>query len=108
LVDEGEPVLGRRMKVRRPWRSLIERGIHLFPMAFYTGTIGVLTLLTTFAFMHQARTLDVTGGKLIGFSLVFFLCASQLAVVLVNWLATLLVKPRLLPRLDYSSGIAPD
>ena len=26
----------------------------------------------------------------------------------MNWLSTLLVKPRLLPRLDYSAGIAPD
>ena len=26
----------------------------------------------------------------------------------MNWLSTLLVNPRLLPRLDYSSGIAPD
>src|SRR5471032_2649980 len=25
----------------------------------------------------------------------------------MNWLSTLLVKPRLLPRLDYSAGIAP-
>jgi len=29
-------------------------------------------------------------------------------VALVNWAATLLVKPRLLPRLDFSSGMAPD
>ncbi len=42
------------------------------------------------------------------FTLVFLLCASQLAVALMNWLSTLLVKPRLLPRLDYSSGIASD
>src|SRR5471032_745123 len=26
----------------------------------------------------------------------------------MNWLATLLVKPRLLPRLDFSAGISPD
>jgi hypothetical protein len=36
------------------------------------------------------------------------LCASQLAVSLVNWLSMLLVKPRLLPRMDFSSGIAED
>ncbi|WP_298220114.1 hypothetical protein [Halothiobacillus sp.] len=40
--------------------------------------------------------------------LVGFLCASQVAVALMNWLSTLLVRPHLLPRLDYSSGIAPD
>jgi cellobiose phosphorylase len=30
---------------------------------------------------------------------------SQLAVAMVNWAATLLVRPRLLPRLDFSKGI---
>jgi cyclic beta-1,2-glucan synthetase len=31
---------------------------------------------------------------LVAFTLVFLLCASQLAVALMNWLSTLLVKPR--------------
>ena len=35
------------------------------------------------------------------------LCASRLAVALVNWLATLLVTPRPLPRMDFSEGIPP-
>jgi hypothetical protein len=35
-------------------------------------------------------TLEVPGWKLIFFTLVFLLCASQLAVALMNWLATLL------------------
>ena len=36
------------------------------------------------------------------------LCASQLAVALVNWLATLLVTPQPLPRMDFSEGIPPE
>jgi cyclic beta-1,2-glucan synthetase len=34
--------------------------------------------------------------------------ASHLAVALVNWLATLLVTPKPLPRLDFSDGIPPE
>jgi cellobiose phosphorylase len=94
--------------VRWPWSTIIERSIHRFPLTFYAGGIGALTLLATFGFVQQARTLEVPGWKLLFFTLVFLLCASQLAVALMNWLSTLLVKPRLLPRLDYSSGIAPD
>src|SRR4030095_1601317 len=37
---------------------------------------------------------------------VSLLAASQLAVTTVNWLTTLLVSPRPLPRMDYSAGIA--
>ncbi|MBS1138193.1 MAG: beta-(1,2)-glucan production associated transrane protein, partial [Proteobacteria bacterium] len=35
------------------------------------------------------------------------LAASQLAVALVNWLATLLVTPHPLPKMDFSEGIPP-
>ncbi len=108
LIDKGQPALERAAKVRWPSQTIVERSIHRFPLTFYAGGIGVLTLLATLAFTQQALALEVPGWKLIGFTLIFLLCASQLAVALMNWLATLLVKPRLLPRLDFSSGIAPD
>jgi cyclic beta-1,2-glucan synthetase len=108
LIDKGQSLLERRAGVRWPWRHTIERGIHRFPLAFYAGGIGVLTLLTMFGLVWQDWMLGAPGWKLTFFTLVFLLCASQLAVALMNWLSTLLVKPRLLPRLDYSSGIPSD
>ncbi|HYW80646.1 MAG TPA: cyclic beta 1-2 glucan synthetase, partial [Thermoguttaceae bacterium] len=108
LIDKGRPMLERRANVRWPWRTIIERSICRFPLTFYAGGIGMLTFLATFGFMQQAWTLEVKGWKLILFTLIFLICASQLAVALMNWLSTLLMKPRLLPRLDYSSGIAPN
>ncbi|MEI2723427.1 MAG: glycosyltransferase family 2 protein [Verrucomicrobiota bacterium] len=108
LIDKGQPLLGQLAKVRWPWRTMLERGIHRFPLMFYAGGIGVLTLVATLAFTWQAQVLEVRGGLLVFFTLVFLLCASQLAVALMNWLAMLLVKPCLLPRLDYSAGIAAD
>ena len=63
------------------------------------GTLGLI---------GQARGLEVQGWRLAFLTLVFLLCSSQLAVALMNWLSTLLVKPRLLARLDYSAGIAPE
>jgi cyclic beta-1,2-glucan synthetase len=106
LIDKGQSMLERQATVHWPWRTIIERSIHRFPLTFYAGGTGVLTLLATFWFMQEARTRGVHGWEQILFTLVFLLCASQLAVALMNWLSMLLVKPRLLPRLDYSSGIA--
>ena len=108
LIDTGQCLLGRMANVRWPWRTIIERSIHRFPLTFYAGGIGGITLLATFGFILEAQTLAVRGWRLFFFTVVFLLCASQLAVALMNWLSTLLVKPRLLPRLDYSSGIASD
>lgn len=108
LIDKGQTQLARLIKVHLPRRTILERSIHRLPLVFYAGGIGVLTLLATFAFMRQSLALEVQGWKLIFFTLVFLLCASQLAVALMNWLSTLLVKPCLLPRMDYSAGIPED
>ncbi len=37
-----------------------------------------------------------------------FLCTSQLAIALVNWLSTLWAMPQPLPKMDFSKGIPPD
>jgi len=108
LIDQGRAGLARLAKVRWPWQTTIERSIHRFPLAFYAGGIGLLTLLATLGFVRQALMLDVQGWKMIFFTLAFLLCASQLAVALMNWLSTLLVNPCLLPRLDFSAGIPAD
>jgi cellobiose phosphorylase len=108
LIDKGLPVLERATRVRWPWRTIFARSIRRFPLSFYVGGMVVLTLLATLGFVQQARAFEVSGGKLLVLTPVFLLCASQLAVALMNWLATLLVKPRRLPRLDFSAGIAPD
>ncbi|MGI8601775.1 MAG: GH36-type glycosyl hydrolase domain-containing protein [Verrucomicrobiales bacterium] len=108
LIDKGLPMLGRMANVRWPRRTIMERSIRRFPLTFYAGGIGVLTLLATFGVMQEAQALEVHGWKLIFFTLTFLLCAGQPAVALMNWLSTLLLKPRPLPRMDYSFGIAPD
>ncbi len=108
LIDRGLPLLERALKVGAPWCTLLARGIRRFPLAFYVGGISLLTVLVTLGFIRLAGTCGVTGWKLAAFTAVFLLCASQLSVALMNWLSTLLVKPSVLPRLDYSSGIASD
>jgi cyclic beta-1,2-glucan synthetase len=45
------------------------------------------------------------GWLLAVFGLLALLGTSQLAVALVNWLATLLATPEPLPRMDFSDGI---
>ena len=108
LTDHGLPMLERLAGVRLPWRTLAERGIRRFPLAFYAGGIAMLTLLMTWGFVYHARRLDTHGWQLVALTLVLAVATSQLAVALMNWLSALLVKPCLLSRLDYSSGIAPD
>jgi cellobiose phosphorylase len=108
LIDKGQAILGRQADVRWPLQTIIERSIHRYPLTFYAGGIGVLTLFFTFCVIQEAYTLEVSGWRLLFFAIVFLVCASQLAVALINWLSTLLVEPHPLPRMDYSSGIPSD
>ena len=48
------------------------------------------------------------GGYLALVGILSLICTSQLAVALVNWLATVLVTPHALPRMDFSKGIPPE
>ena len=108
LIDKGRGQLGRATHVRWPFRNLLERVIHRFPLAFYAGGILLLTFLTTLAFLLAADHMGVPGGLRLLFTFLFLVCASQMAVAVLNWLAALLVKPQLLPRMEHAAGIPPD
>ena len=108
LIDHGAALMERMARVRWPWRSGLERLMRHFPLTSYVGIIGILTLLMTFGFAWQVRSPSVPEWKVVILAIIFLFCASQLSVSLMNWLTALLVSPRLLPRLDFSSGIAPD
>ncbi len=74
--------------------------IYLLLIIFITASISAAIYIkvqasTTHTWLHVLITLLATIG------------ASQLAISVVNFFATLLVKPNLLPRMDYSAKIPP-
>jgi cellobiose phosphorylase len=105
LIDKGRELLGRRVNVRWPWRSRFGRAVYRFPLTVYAGGIGLLASGATVWFVLHLRALTSSTGLLILLALILFLSSTQMAVALVNWVSTLLAKPRLLPRLDFTEGI---
>ena len=109
LLIKVFPRWKKRQRSGGPREPSWSGAIHRFPLrSFYAGGIGALTLLATVGFELQAGKLELPGWKLVFFTIVFVLGVSQLSVALINWLCNVLLKPRLMPRLDYSSGIPPD
>ncbi len=105
LIDKGLPLLERTAEVHlSPLETLAKRG-RRFPLPLYLGAITLITAIFTWTLLATAHA----GGypdwlfALSGF--LSLLGGSQLAVALVNWLATVLVTPHPLPRLDFSEGI---
>jgi len=107
LVDAGRPALERALAVdpgvwARACRMAARRGLGL-----YLGTIALLTGLVASRVLNGLPAAEAAPWMLLALIVPTVLVASQLAVALVNWVATLLVSPRPLPRMDFSAGIPP-
>ena len=109
LIDKGLPQLERAADVRRSASGALQRTGRQFPLLFYLGTITLITAIFTGSLLLAKAHAGGLHDWLLGLiGILSLLCASQLAVALVNWLATLLATPHLLPRMDFSKGIPPE
>jgi cellobiose phosphorylase len=108
LVDKGRPILEQAAKATLPLRARFERLIQKYPMGFYSGGLLAIVLPATYGLLAGYWRLGVGRWAMAVIGLVALVCFSQFAVGVVNWLATILIRPRHLPRLDFSKGIRSD
>ncbi|MHB9074667.1 MAG: GH36-type glycosyl hydrolase domain-containing protein [Desulfobaccales bacterium] len=105
LIDKGLAQLERAVKLRRSPLKALRRVTSRFPLLLYVGTIMLVTAIITCGFLVKAHADGLSGWILGLIGILSLVGVSHLAIALVNWLATLLMKPQPLPRLDFSSGI---
>ena len=108
LIDKGVPQLEQTAEVRLSASDAFQRTSGRFPLFLYVGTIVLMTGVFTGGLLAAAYAEDEEGWLLALAGLLSLICTSQLAVALVNWLATVLVTPHALPRMDFSKGIPPE
>ena len=105
LLDRGLPELERNAEMKVPLKLVLPRLARKYPLATYLGGIGAITAAITCWLLEVALWSDPPVWVLALVVVLGMICASQLAVSVINWLATLLLQPRLLPRFDFSEGI---
>ncbi len=104
LLDDGRPALEDALSLRRDLADAIRRTVRRIPLRAYVLPIALVVAMGTIALLSEARlVLGVPGLLMLGVLCV--IAFSELGVALVNRATTLLVTPRVLPRLDYSNGI---
>lgn len=105
LTDKGLPQLEDRIRLRSGVLQPLIRSIAQHPFAVYLSVILLLIGLVSWGLLTQLdiSALSVSGVLLAGTAV--FLGAGQFVSVLVNWLATLLITPQRLPRLDFTKGL---
>ncbi len=107
LVDKGRPGLEGAAGVHLSSLEMLRRMARRIPLLLYLGAVAVITAALTAALLAMAHREGLSPGVLVSLGILLVLAASQLAVGMVNWLATLLVAPRPLPRMDFSRGLPP-
>jgi cellobiose phosphorylase len=103
LVDDGKPQLERALRGRQPARPIprrLRRGLKLLA---YLGPVALLSAAGVAWLALQSRGAPRFAWLVLAFCAA--LAASQCAVSVVNWFASLVLKPRALPRLDFEHGI---
>ncbi|MCP5228561.1 MAG: cyclic beta 1-2 glucan synthetase [Candidatus Accumulibacter sp.] len=108
LIDKGLPQLERAAQVRLSGSASLRRTAGRFQLPVYLGGIALVTVILSGSLLAQAFAAGAPDWLLAPVGLLSLLAASRLGVALVNWLATLLVAPHPLPRMDFSKGIPPE
>ena len=105
LIDAGRILLERTIGSRRPgFLAQVTARPHVGSF-LYLAAIASVTGLVAGTMVGAARADGIDGAVSLLVGVLCLLVASQLAVALVNWLVTMFVPPRLLPRMDFARGI---
>ena len=103
LVDDGlqklENKIGMRWSLRRLHIAAPSR------LLMYLGAITVVSSLAALGLVWHAHSVGVHGAWLVAVGIVSLIGASQLALLLINRIVTMLVSPRALPSMNFIDGI---
>ena len=105
LIDQGRPILERLVQMRLTASVVIDKLRRTFPLSIYFVAVFVFAWL---GIEGLIRLGDWSASSIALGCIVFVpvvMCGVQFALGMVNWLATILVRPNALPRMDFRAGI---
>ena len=105
LIDEGRKNLEHAVGCQLAWKSRINRIGRHFRLFLYLTPIVLFTGLATYFMLGNIGELHPHDWRYSYFAITGTIALSALVIALVNWLVTLTLSPRALPRLDFSQGI---
>ncbi len=100
-LQRVERITGTKLSVKEKCNRLFNK----IPFFVYAGSIVVITVLLSLALVSRIYMEGFRGWQMIALAALSLLATSQVGVAIVNWLSTIMVRPGLLPRMDFSKGI---
>jgi len=108
LLDRGRPEFERAVGMRLSPGVVLDKLRRRFPLTCYLTVVTVITLLTTLLFLWWLQAHHTHWILILLLAAPVLLVTSSLGVGLANWLATLLLRPLSLPRMNFETGIPPE
>jgi cellobiose phosphorylase len=105
LIGLGLPALEQVAQVQHGWMVSLQRWSVRHPMSLYLAAVVLITFSVAGSLLQMALGQGLASWQWCLLVPVALLASSQLAVTLVNWVATQCVMPHMLPRMDFSRGI---
>jgi cellobiose phosphorylase len=108
LIDRGRGALERAAGWRPPLPEAARRAVLRRPTPVYLGSIAALAALGEALVARYAARSGASPGLVAAAALLALVPVSELAMTLVNFTATRLLPPHLLPKLLWRDGIPPE
>ena len=106
LIDDGLPQLEGALAYRPPRLVLLRRWwLQRHPTLLYLGSVASLALLLYLLLFTYLNHAGASPLAMLTTTLFVFIPLLTVAVTQASWLMTLLVKPRVLPKLDFAAGV---
>lgn len=106
LIDRGMTVLQKETDMRRSLWDKLKQSIQQSPLTVYLGSKFIISLFISIGACTFAAQHGLSSPSLLSLLFVLtFIASSQLAISVVDWVSTLIVPPKLLPRMDFSRQV---
>lgn len=105
LIDDGLSALENAVAVKFSFVDLCRMLARKFSLLAYLAPILLITLTVTSGLAYLAHFYGSSRLLTVFIACATLIASSQLAVSLVNWIATILIPSKPLPKLDFSEGI---
>ena len=108
LIDEGRKELLKEIVYPENFLDTLRMFFKANPLFIYLSTIFSISIGLALIWLSRAYWMGTGALGLWVIGLLCFLCTSHLVIKVLNWAITQVIKPQVLPRMDYESGVHPD
>ena len=108
LIDRGRSELEHVLGIRSTAYAACLSRLRQMRLGVYLTAVLLATLAVTLVFWRACREDGSIPWMVWLVTVPLAVCASQIGVSLVNWCASVLVRPQPLPRLGLASGVPPE